>query len=227
MPHYHHHTSYHRQKRFIRRTRVLAALIILLLGLAGLAVFIDSNRESDQAAVPSMPSSPVSSSFAPPVEVFRTPFFQFQVNNNWKAVAAESGENRFVYRSFRDTLAEHTVTITVGDEAEPIATTRVLPVIPGQNNRLLPAQVSEHCRTALPPDNIRQPKEVVMNDVRFRCNPDSSDYTVSVGLSGGRVPMRLKRPNGTTVSYSIVYQNVMAQPHERELQELISSFQTR
>ena len=66
-----------------------------------------------------------------------------------------------------------------------------------------------------------------MNQVTFGCNPDSTNYTVVVGLIGGTNDMELTRPDSSKASYRLTYQNVTAQPNSRDVINMVETFETR
>jgi hypothetical protein len=226
MPRYYHGTSYHHQARYIRRVRRLVIGIALIAALAGFVVFVDALRETEHAETPSETTEGVHGSFQPASQIFHTPYFQFQADPSWKEVQNESTSKKFVYRSFRGSLVRHEMTISVNDPPANAATTRVLPVEVGADNELTAGKTSDHCRTALPP-NSKDVASITLNEVRFLCNPEATDYSVNVGLKGRAAPINIKRPDGSMASYSIVYRDVTASPGDHELREILSAFQIR
>lgn len=103
----------------------------------------------------------------------------------------------------------------------------MLPVEVGPIRQLVPGQISENCRKAVPPGNKAVKLTVTMNGVKFLCHPDSNSYIVAVGLKDGESPMKLRRPDGGTATYGIIYRNVTANPDIHDLQEILNTFQLR
>jgi len=211
----------------MRKVRLVLLFLSIIIVLIGVGIWVDSFNAQQDASTPSIPSQEISSNFAPPFEIFRTPYFQFQADTRWQLIQSETTANRFVYHSVRESLVEHLLTITVNDSASSPEATRVLPVALGDGNRLLPAQVSKHCRQGQPAGSSLRPTEITMLGVRFRCNPGDTKYTVVVGLVGRSVPFQLTRLDGSTATYTILYQDVTATPDEKQIQKIMSSFQTR
>lgn len=201
--------------------------LIAVIVIIGLFVLVDSMRERNLADAPSDPTAATSANFSPTTQIFNNQYFQFQTDSSWKQVPAETTSTRFVYRSFRGTLVEHELYIYVNDQAPVADTTRVLPVEIGPNSQLIASKISDHCKTALPPNSPLKIQNMKLSDVEFMCNPDATNYSVSVGLKGGSAPMKIMRPNGTVATYGIIYRNVTATPGDQELQEIISAFQIR
>lgn len=227
MPRYQHSHSYHHQTRFITRVRKIIIITILVFVLAVIIVLIDSWREGRQATTPADPSQETSATFQPSFQVFTSDYFQFQAGRDWKHIANESSNTRFVYRSFRGALVERNMTVAINPTTSPEPTTRVLPVQLSLDNQLLPKQVSKHCRQSLPGNGPLLPQAAEMGGVRFLCNPDGTDYSVQVGMIGGSAPMLITRPNGQSATYSVTYQDVTAHPNDKELQEILKTFQIR
>lgn len=228
MSRYYHGTSYHHQRRFIKRVKRLIVTLLLVLLLVGLVLLVDARKETKQATTPSAPTQETSVSYAPSSQIFRTQYFQFQTDKSWKQVQNESTGNRFVYRSFRGTLVEHELTIYINEAAANLPESAyVLPVEPGPNNQLVAGKVSDNCRKAVPPNNKQISVIVTLSEVRFLCHPDSNNYIVTVGLKNGGAPMKLKRAGGSIATYGIIYRNVTANPDAYELQQILNTFQTR
>lgn len=228
MSRYYHGSSYHQQRRYIKKVKRLIIALLVILLLVGLVLFVDARKETKQAATPSTPTQETSVSYVPSSQIFRTQYFQFQPDKSWKQLQNESTGNRFVYRSFRGTLVEHELTIYINEAAANLPeAAHVLPVEPGPNNQLVAGKVSDNCRKAVSPNNKQTSVMVTFSDVRFLCHPDSNNYMVTVGLKNGEAPMKLKRAAGSTATYGIIYRNVTANPDAYELQHILNTFQTR
>lgn len=64
--------------------------------------------------------------------------------------------------------------------------------------------------------------------VQLICNPDSvSEYRVVVGQTGPSPNIVLTRPDGSNVSYKIVYTDLSANPSTNDITAILESFQTR
>lgn len=227
MPRYYHNSSYHHQTRFIRKARKMVVGILVIVVIVGLFVFIDSSRETEQASMPSQPTQEISANYSQPVEIFRSQYFQFQTNKNWKQISNETTGSKFVYRSFDGTLVEHELMIFINDKSIPIETTHILPVELGPNYKLVAGKVSDHCRTAFKTQNPKSSNSIRLSEVQFACNPESLSYTVSVGLKDGSAPMNLIRPDGSKSVYGLIYTDFTASPDDHEIQEIITAFQIR
>ncbi len=227
MPRYHHRNSYHQQTKFLHKTRRFVLWILGLVLLAGLILLVDSKRESVRSTQPSAPTQEISANFSPPIEVFQTPYFQFQTGKGWKLVTEESTGSKFVYRKFSGTLVEHEVDVHVNDPAFKQSATRTLPLKVNSQNRLEPMAVSEHCKKVISGPIPGTPKVVTVSEVQFLCNPSGVEYQVVAGMQGGSSAMKLTRPDGSSAVYHIVYNNVKYSPDEREFVKIIDTFHTR
>lgn len=222
---YHYQLDHHHQKKFLRRTSwFLIFVIICIVGFVGYA-YVDSLNESSSNTEEKTTSNESAGYFAPTVGIIRSPFFQFQANKSWSQATSDSTSNKFVYRSLRDSLIERELTIYV-NESPNLSSTRVLPVNLKGAAELLPQAVSDHCGKTFTTKQ-QSIQTVTIDRVSFNCQPDSTSYTVSVGLIGGNTQIALTRPNGQKATYIIQYSDVTATPSSSHLAEIISTFQTR
>lgn len=201
--------------------------MIVAVSIIGAYLFVSTNKDRKTADVPSKPTTPTTSIYTPPVEVFSTQYFQFQGNKHWTFIASESTPNKFLYRYLRDTLIEHELAIYINPIGNLPDSTRVLPVTIKSNNSLAAENVSEMCKSAKNLKNITSIHQFQLFGVEFTCNPDSIAYTVAVGKKDGKSPFVLTRSDGTSALYGMIYKNLTAKPNGREIVDLMNSFQSR
>ena len=219
-----------KQRRFLRFAKISIFIIILLIGLAVAAVIIDSLIEKNKSAPPSEPTKPVSSTVESSVEVFTSPYFQFQTDKNWRAIANESTSTKFVYRRGTDNLVSADMTVFINSSPNDTQATRVLPVtVSDDGTRLNASFISEHCNSKLPKDIKANTGElpVTLNSVRFLCDVDGTNYTVIVGLENGTEAMKLNRPDGTSANYIIFIRDLRSNPNPKEFENIMDTFQIR
>ncbi|OGL30582.1 hypothetical protein A3F37_01795 [Candidatus Saccharibacteria bacterium RIFCSPHIGHO2_12_FULL_41_12] len=222
---YHYQLDHHHQKKFLRRTSwFLIFVIVCIVGFAGYA-YIDNLNESSANTEEKTTSGASAGYFAPAVGIIRSPYFQFQANKSWAQATSDSTGNKFVYRSLRDSLIERELTIYVNGSPS-LSATRVLPVNLKGTAEFLPQAVSDHCGKTFPTKQ-QSIQSVTLDRVNFNCQPDSTAYTVFVGLVGGSTQIALTRPNGQKAMYTIYYSDVTATPSVSHLSEIISTFQAR
>lgn len=211
--------------RFVKRVRRFIFGVILLIACAGAFVAYDTWRSSKQSEQPSAPTGQTNSTFASSFEVYRTEYFQFQAGKTWSAVTNESTANKFVYRKFNDALVEAQLTIYVNEPADQgIDANRVLPVTFGTaSNKLDAIFVSDHCAK----DVGRGYKTMVLLGVTFRCNTDTTDYSVLVGKEGGTTLLNMLRPNGSPITYVIYFRDLRAIASPQDIVAIMDTFQTR
>lgn len=223
---YNNHLNYEDRRHFIFKVRLTIACITILALLVGAYAYFTVMVQRDANTEQTTTSQQTSSYFAPSVNIFRSPYFQFQASNTWAEVPTESTPNKFVYRSLRSSLIEHELTIYVNQIPADVKANHVLPVNLKSGGELLPILVSEHCSKAVTTPSS-QPKEVLMDRVKFLCHSDSTNYTVLVGLVDGSTTLQLPRPDGSTANYAILYSNLKATPDASQLTQIADSFQTR
>lgn len=229
--------SYYRQQGVSRSKRVLhklrhVALVILVAVLVGLGFLAyDVIKQTSSGDTPTQATTPVTSTIASNSEIYSSPYFQFQTSKKWRAIANESRDGHYVYRQYNGPLVEQELTVDINPiSAEVLAlvqTTRVLAARVSETGALQPeGGVSEHCKSVVKAGDKAQ-QLVKMNQVTFACNPDSTSYTVVIGLVGGTNDMNLVRPDGSKAIYRIKYQNVTAQPSPRDVDNIVETFETR
>lgn len=232
MSSYYREQGFHSRKRYLRRLRYVWALILVGLLVAGCFFAYDvitNRKKSDEA---SKESTAVTSLVVADTQLQSSPYFQFQSSRNWRAIANESRSNHFVYRQYNGPLIEQDLTIDINrgtpEVLALVQTTRVLPVKASQTGKLtLVGLISDHCKSAFKPGGIRNPSVITYKEVKFSCNPDTTNYIAVVGLVGGTDTMVLNRPSGGTATYNIMYRNLTAQPTGGDMDNIIKTFETR
>lgn len=223
---YNRQLNYQKRQRFLLKVKLVVGFFLLLVVVAAVlgyyAIVTTRNANTDTTST----SGETSGYFAPTVKIFRSPYFQFQANNTWVEVPAESTATKFVYRSLRANLIENELTIYVNDIPATLAANRVLPVNIKDSLEIVPSSVSEHCLKAAGSPSS-QDKPVTQDRVKYLCDSDSTNYTVLVGLIEGSSTLNLMRPDNTRANYAIHYSNLKATPDSVQLTQIIDSFQTR
>ena len=218
--------NYHKRKKFLFKAWLAFLLLAILAVAAGIYAYYSVITRQDSNTEDTSTSQATKGYYASTVKVFRSPFFQLQLNNTWSEVPAESTPSKFVYRSLRANLIEHELVIYVNDIPKSLAANRVLPVNLKADSEFLPIKVSDHCIGAAGGSRIDSP-EVILERVKFRCAADSTNYTVMVGLVGGSTILKLNRPDDTTASYTLYYRGLKATHDGSEITHIAEGFQTR
>ncbi len=220
------HLHYHRsRKKLLRRFYILMTIVAIgILGFFG-KIFYDNFQASNYNSPEQTTSGVTSSTIVSDVQIFRSPYFQFQANKTWNEDSANSSEGKYVYKSIRNGLIEHQLTIYVNNAPQDVGVTRVLATVAEKDGGLGIVAMSDHCSKA--PESKGSAAKVTLEQVTFPCFGDDTRYTALVGLQGGTTNMSLVRPDGTQASYVIQYANVTAHPDSIQLEEIVGSFQTR
>ncbi len=226
---YHHNFNDRKRRRFIHRIEFFVGLIVLLLVVVGVVMYIlSTNDEAANQSEQSSSSASTTAYYAANVQVFRTPYFQFQADRTWSEALNESKNGKYVYRSLSNSLIKHEFVVYVGRSApSSIPVTHVLPVTIVNENSLKGDVVSDHCSKALPAGQKGGIRTLTYQGVTFDCFADNTQFNVIVGQIGGTPKLSLLRPEGVKETYTIYYSNVTATPEPSQLQQIIASFQTR
>lgn len=225
---YNSHLNYKERKRFILKVRLVLSLFLVVMIAGSLLFYLQYVREDNPNTPESTTSETTTSIVAPSVSIFKTPYFQFQAPNSWVEVPNESSASKFVYRSLRSNLIEHELVIYASQIPANLESNRVLPVLFKTNNtELEPLTVSDHCLKAIGGNPSINSADIVLNGVRIKCDSDSTNYTVLVGLKDDDTVLNMIRPDGTSSGYAIYYTNLRASPDAIELSQIVETFQTR
>lgn len=228
---YKYNTSYHQKSRKAHRVGVMAFIVSSVVVVIIAIIAVDLVRQVFSKQAPTSQAT-YSSVQGDSVNLFRSPYFQFQVNDSWKEANTESHDGHYVYRSYKNGLVERDLTIDINNtKPETLAlvrTTHVLPVSIDVSGRLIPQGDSgEHCSTLMPKNAPALPTQVTQHQVRFVCTPDAVLYQVVVGVVGGGTNMTLPRPNGSKAVYTITYRDLTVRPTDAQLRSIVQSFQPR
>lgn len=224
MARYQYRSSAYKEVRGKRRLKLLAtAFSILILALITWVIvdYVRQERVDNTVQTTEVRSTIQAES----LKVFRTQYFQFQARDSWVEIAGEFTENKYVYRSFRDKLIEHDLTVYVNVVPSQLEGIHVQPVIVEDGSRLLAnGPISEHCSTVLPKDARKVLTEVVQAGVTYSCRVDGVTFVALVGEVGDDPLFDLKRADGTVARYVIVYRDLTVSPDGRQLKDIASSF---
>lgn len=225
---YNNHLNYSKRKSFILKVRIVLVVLIVLVCAIGYVFYLKYFSDNAQNTEASTTSQKTTSYVAPSISIFKSPFFQFQASNTWVEVPTESTPNKFLYRSLRNGLIEHELTVYVNQIPSNLQPTRVLPVVTTNGTTLEKKDVSEPCGSALSKDaQIKDVQTVSVKGVTFTCYGKISAYNVIVGRVGGDTNVTLRRPDNTTAVYGIYYRDLRATQGSIEIDQIVSTFQTR
>lgn len=228
---YNNQLNYRDRKRLLLKLRAIFIVFALVLFGTGTYLYLDYLRDRKVNTDESTTSQKTNTIVSAQISVFKSPYFQFQASNNWVEVPQESTPNKFVYRSFRTTFLEHDLVIYVNQippETE-IKPTRVLPIeiMSSHVNGFITGEVSEPCGVSFDKNSVKDVQLIKFSNVSFLCYGKINQYNVIVGKVGGDTNINLLRPDGTTAVYTIYYRDLRAINSSIEIDQIISSFQTR
>lgn len=224
---YHHGISQHRRRKYLKRIFIFSMVVIVLVILAIIIIRLDGFLQDKVNTPETTTSNQTSSYFASSDKIFTTDYFQFQAAKNWVEIPSESTTSKFVYRGVNKPIIEDELIIYVNEIPADLSATRLLPAETSASAReLIPGTVSDHCNGASADHNIDE-KVVTFKKVKMNCDIDNTQFNVLVGLVEGSTRMKLKRPDGSSADYTILYRNVKAIPDGTHLLEIIRAFQTR
>lgn len=163
-----------------------------------------------------------------PYKTFTTPYFKLQTDQNWQPVAQESTGHHYVYRAFKGKLVERDLTVYVNELPPRLMLTYVLPATP-LGNHLQTTEVSQHCRASLPPSYLKtsnNPTTTTIGGVSFTCQTDGTGTTIGSGVKGGSYQANLRRTDGSTANYFLLYHDLAFTPRPQLFKAIVDSFKS-
>lgn len=221
--------NYHKRKLFLRRIKITVFIFIVFILVVSAFAYFSLVRDEQSNTTSQTTSIETSNFFAPSFKTFSSPYFEFQTDDTWSEIPAETTDTKFVYRSVRTNLVEHSLIVYVNIIPTSLQSNRVLPVsisLTGNTSSLRPESVSDHCKSMTGQNSI-DAIPVSLGKVSILCDADSTDYSVLVGKIDGTSSLRLSRPNGSKANYSIIYTNMLTNPDSSQIVNIISTFQTQ
>jgi hypothetical protein len=210
-----------------RRALTVVVPLLLIVALIFLYIYLDSKRQGPGAPVA---TKPVTSTYNIESNTFTTPFFELETRKSWEFQKQKSTKSKFVYTDFRHKLAQGELTVYVNQAPEELHSraTRLLPVRLGSDSYLKPdTTIGQHCnKKASGKDRVGE-QVFKFKNITFPCDNDATWFTVLVGLDGGTTVMKLKRPDGSTATYTIHYLGSTAYPTESDVVEVVRKFKVR
>ena len=175
---------------------------------------------------PSDATKAVQSAYRIPTRTFRTEFFEMETPESWEFQPKTSKPNMWVYYNFRHKLARGMIFVYVNKDPVPQhkQASRLLPVKLGYDDKLVPDSVTDHCNKTAPGKDKVGEQAVTLVGIPFVCDNDTTLFTVLVALKSGTPNMEIKRPDGSTATYTIYYQDSSAYPTAPDFIEVIRRF---
>lgn len=224
---YHHSQQLHKRQRRSKRILRFSFFVVLVVGVAAIAITIDNFINKSQS-IEIASTGTQARVQAASINIFRTPYFQFQADKSWREVTDQGDPKRFVYRSYSQQLVQHELVVEVDDIKSVVLanenTTRVFPVII-ENSRLVPdGNVSEHCNTMVEEDSKEQVR-LSYKEAEFPCNPDGSSFVSAVSVISDDEIIEHTNDDGVSRQFKLTYQDSTFSPNGRPLFGILNSFQ--
>jgi hypothetical protein len=226
-PLYRHNEPLHinRQRKSRRWLRVLFALLIAVIVAGAILAYILLHLRTQSSK--SVVGAKYTHNIAGPT-VFKSEYFEFSDTAQWYFSPSNSTPYKFTYLLNQDGVLGYSVSVYVNQRpaGEDLATTRVLPVQIKNSNSFTIGQVSDPCGTLYKPSDLKFIKMVSLSGTTMECIPDSPQYIVIAGQVGGSFNLTLKRTNGQTANYIIIYHDLTATPDPGPFLKFMQSFQS-
>lgn len=198
------------------------------MGLGGVGVdWLLTQLRAQNTAISVSSSATVQSAS---INIFRTPYFQFQADKSWSEISSPDQEGkRFIYRSFNGAIVQHELIVDIDGKNAVVLdntqVTRVLPVEIANNTLKAVGGISPHCQTIDENRDSRDQYFAVYKEASFPCNPDGSSFIAVVSLIGGDETITRTLDSGEVRTYNITYRDSTFSPSGQPLNNIINTFQ--
>jgi hypothetical protein len=213
---------------FRRRFKILAIFLVAVIIIAS-AFLYDFSRKKQTPQTPTSKTTVKNINFQD--KSFSTAFFSFKDSEDWKLIQSQSTPNKFVFQKYlpNSDLVQHQLMVYVNNTPSPLelASSRVLPVdINPAGNGFIPKQISDHCDKAYKPGELHKVMPRQLDGTTLLCDPEQGQFRVVLAKEGGDFNINLKRADGKTANYIIIYQNQKIDPDPETVMRIASSFQS-
>jgi hypothetical protein len=215
-------------ENFRRRFKVLV-VFIFIVGIVSSVFLYDFYKKEKP------PQAPISKTTIKKITFddkdFSTPYFKFKDTEEWHFISNQSAKNKYVFQKYltNSELVQHQLTVYVNNTPQPLelASSRVLPVeLNSLDNSIKPSSVSEHCGKAYKPNELHKVMNRLLDNTTMLCDPDQGQFRVVFAKLGGDYNLKLKRTDGSTANYIIIYQNQKLDPDTDTVMQIANTFQS-
>jgi hypothetical protein len=214
------------RERFTLHLKVLVAFLALIL-IGGGALIYDFYTKNQKPATPTSKATVKTVSFDN--KFFSTAYFRFTDSGDWKFIPNQSTKSKFVFQKYLNNsdLVQHQLIVYVNSTPQllDLAASRVLPVeLNRESNSFTPMEVSKHCGTTYKPGELHKVEMRQISGSTLLCDPEQGQFRVILAKTGGDYNLKLKRSDGSTANYIIIYQNQKIDPDTSTILQIASSF---
>jgi len=219
------HSDHIKRRRRYRRRSFLATLFFLAVAVAVGALAYNLYNLSH------VTGRPVGATYHQTIGgqvTTKSAYFQFSDTQAWSYAPGDSTTTELTYLLYEGGLPVHSLTVYINQTPldSNLAVTRVLPVqIKNGNSFMFEGDISPPCSTLYGPSDPKRIKQVSLEGADFLCVPDSPQFSTAVGQVGGNYELSLRRANGQTANYIIIYHNLSVNPDPSAFVRIMKTFQ--
>jgi hypothetical protein len=219
------YSAQNKHKRIYRRSSFILAIFLLVILILVVLFLINLGHISSNGSSKSVIGNAYIQKFAEP-QTFTSEYFQFTDNEKWVYAPNDSTSNKITYLLYQSGVLAHSLTVYVNQTPlqDDLVVTRVLPVQITGGNSFIIGSISQTCGSTYAANIGKVIKNVVLENSSFLCVPDSPEYTVIVGQVGANYNLSLKRADGETANYIIIYHNLSVNPNPMPFLSIMRTF---
>jgi hypothetical protein len=214
-----------KHRRRYRRRSSLLAIVFIIFAIAVVVVIYDIYRLNRAT------SKPIGVTYQQTIagpQTFRSSYFQFSDTAKWVYAPNDSTSTKLTYLLYAAGLPVHSLTVYVNQTPlqSDLAVTRVLPVqVKNGNAFTLAGDISAPCSSLYSATDLKRIKTVSLSGTSFLCVPDSPQFSAVVGQVGADYNLNLKRGDGETANYIVIYHNLSIDPDPAPFVRIMKTFQ--
>jgi hypothetical protein len=219
------HSNRELHRRRYRRRSWLAAIVFLIFAIVA-AIVIYNVYQLDGATSKNIGATSHQVIAGP--QTFHSSYFQFSDTAKWVYAPNDSTSTKLTYLLYAAGLPVHSLTVYVNQTPlqSDLAVTRVLPVqIKNGNALALAGDISAPCSSLYGASDLKRIKTVSLSSTSFLCVPDSPQFSAVVGQVGADYNLKLKRADGETADYIVIYHNLSVDPDPAPFVRIMKTFQ--
>ena len=212
-------------RRRYRRRSLLLAIVLLVFGAIVAFVIYDFYHLKHQNG-----KKPVGVTYEQQIagaQTFTSSYFQFSDTSKWTYAPNDSTAAKLTYLLYVNGLPAHSLTVYVNQTPlqDDLAVTRVLPVqLKNNNSFTITGDIAGPCGGLYQPTDLKRIKTVALGGSNILCVPDSPQFSAVVGQVGGDYNLRLRRSDGETAQYIIIYRNLTVDPDPAPFVRIMKTF---
>jgi hypothetical protein len=213
------------RKRFKRR--LYFALLVLLIFLVILAFFVYKELHYSKQSG----KSPVGKSFVQHIQgpqLYKDEYFEFWSSDKWTFDQNDSTNNRRVFLFYQEGIVAGSLYVYINEAPyqADLYVDRAIPVAVKSNSFSDIGNISAPCDTTYTPNEPKIIQTVSIDSTSIICVPGTPQYEIMLGQIGGNYILPMKRSDGQTENYTVIYLSSSFTPNPLPFTQILPTFRS-